>query len=356
MLRIISERTLETDKELCVWFIDREKAFDQVNWAKLMQILKGTGIDWCERRWINNLYMAQSVKVQLNCGETRSVKSGWGVKPGCCLSPILFNFYSESLTKEALEGYGDFKIGGQIIHTVKYADDLMLLAKEEKVLQDTIDKLTEIWGCYGMEMKVEKTKVIRISRQLFPVKIMIHQKQLENVESFKYLSSSLTNDGRCTCEIKCRIVMAGAPFNKERALFTSTLDLELRKKLLKCYIWSIALYGAETWMLQAVDQKQLESFEMWCWRRMEEISWTEHVRNEEVFLRVKEQRNILRETSKRKANWIGHILCRNCLLQPVIEGKIKEGTKWQEDEEEDVGSYWMTLRKGKSTLIWRRKL
>jgi len=60
------------------------------------------------------------------------------------LSPILFNFYSESLTKEALEGYGDFKIGGQIIHTVKYADDLMLLAKEEKVLQDTIDKLTEI--------------------------------------------------------------------------------------------------------------------------------------------------------------------------------------------------------------------
>jgi len=178
-----------------------------------------------------------------------------------------------------------------------------------------------------MEMKVEKTKVIRISRQLFPVKIMIHQKQLENVESFKYLSSSLTNDGRCTCEIKCRIVMAGAPFNKERALFTSTLDLELRKKLLKCYIWSIALYGAETWMLQAVDQKQLESFEMWCWRRMEEISWTEHVRNEEVFLRVKEQRNILRETSKRKANWIGHILCRNCLLQPVIEGKIKEGTE-----------------------------
>jgi hypothetical protein len=63
---------------------------------------------------------------------------------------------------------------------------------------------------------------------------------------------------------------------------------------------------------------------MWCWRRME-ISWTDHVRNEEVLLRVKEQRNILHEISKRKANWIGHILCRNCLLQRVIEGKIKEG-------------------------------
>ena len=58
---------------------------------------------------------------------------------------------------------------------------------------------------------------------------------------------------------------------------------------------------------------------------MEKISWTEHVRNEEVLLRVKEQRNILHEISKRKANWIGHILRRNCFLQRVIEGKIKGG-------------------------------
>ena len=67
----------------------------------------------------------------------------------------------------------------------------------------------------------------------------------ESLESFKYLGSILTNDGRCTCEIKCRIAMAKAAFNKKRTLFTSTLDLELRKKLVKCYIWSIALYGAE---------------------------------------------------------------------------------------------------------------
>ena len=101
-----------------------------------------------------------------------------------CLSPILFNLYSEYLTKKALEGLGGFKIGGQIIHTVKYADDLVLLAKEEKVLQDMMDKLIEIGRCYGMELNVEKTKVMRISRQPFPVKIMINQKQLENVEFF----------------------------------------------------------------------------------------------------------------------------------------------------------------------------
>jgi hypothetical protein len=118
-----------------------------------------------------------------------------------------------------------------------------------------------------------------------------------------------------------------AAFNKKRTLFISTLDLELRKKLVKCYVWSIALYGVETRTLQAVDQKHLENFEMWCWRRMVKISWTDHTRNEDVLHRVKEQRNILQEIRKWKANWIGHILRRNCLLQWVTEGKIQGGTE-----------------------------
>ena len=83
---------------------------------------------------------------------------------------------------------------------------------------------------------------------------MINQKQLENVEHFKYLGSILTNDGRCIREIKSRIAMAKAAFSK-KTLFTSKLDLNLRKKLIKCYIWSMALYGAETWTLRAADQK-----------------------------------------------------------------------------------------------------
>jgi hypothetical protein len=97
-----------------------------------------------------------------------------------------------------------------------------------------------------MEMNVEKTKVMKISRQPFPVKLMMDQKQLFNVESFKYLRSMLTNVGRCTCEIKNRIAMAKAAFNKKRALFTSKMGMELRKKLVKCYVWSIPSYGAET--------------------------------------------------------------------------------------------------------------
>jgi hypothetical protein len=135
----------------------------------------------------------------------------------------------------------------------------------------------------------------------------------------------ITNDARCTREIKSRIVIAKAAFNKKNNLFTSKLELNLRKKLVKCYIWSIAFYGAQTWTLRKMDQKYLETFEMWCWRRMEKISWTDRVRNEEVGPITQSQGGEEYPTYniRRKANWIGHSLCRNCLLKHVIEGKLE---------------------------------
>jgi len=122
-----------------------------------MQILKRTGIDWRERRLINKLYMDQRVKVRLDRGKTRSVQIGRGVRQGCCLSPIMFNLYSECLTKEALDGLGFFNIGGQIIQTVKHADDLVLMTREETVVQGMIENLIKIGRCCGMKMNVEKT-------------------------------------------------------------------------------------------------------------------------------------------------------------------------------------------------------
>jgi len=165
-------------------------------------------------------------------------------------------------------------------------------------------------------------------------------------------------------EIKSRIAMAKAPFSKKKNLFTSKLAVNLRKKLMKCYVWSIALYGPESWTLWATDQKRLESFEIWCWRRMEKISWTDHVRNEEVLLRVNEQRTILLEIRKRKANWIGHILCRNCLLKQVIEGKIKgqievtrrRGRRHKKllDDLKDSRGYCELKEEALDSTVWRK--
>ena len=100
---------------------------------------------------------------------------------------------------------------------------------------------------------------------------------------------------------------------------------------------------------------------MRCWRRMEKISWTDHVRNEKVLLRVNEQRNILHEMGKRKANWIGHILRRNCLLKQVIEGKIKgamEVTRRRRkllDDLKDRRGYCHLKEEALDRTMWRNR-
>jgi hypothetical protein len=136
------------------------------------------------------------------------VQTGRGVRQGCCLSLILFNLYSEYFTNKLLEGFGYFKMG-HVICTVKCAGDLVL--RKKQCYKTLFDRLIEIGRCCGMAMNVE----IQIKRD---------QKQLENVEYLNCLGSMITNDARCTQEIKCRIVKAKAAFNK-KTLFTSKLDL-----------------------------------------------------------------------------------------------------------------------------------
>jgi len=141
------------------------------------------------------------------------------------------------------------------------------------------------------------------------------------VEYFNYLAK-ITKDARCTYEIKSRTSKAEVAFRK-KILFSSKLDLNLRKKLVQRYPCSIALYGAKTSTLQKVDHKYLESSEMCYLKRMKKIRWTNHVING-VLHRVKDDRNIAHIIKRRQASLTGHILHINCPLKHVINGKIKK--------------------------------
>jgi len=124
LLRIIAEWMLDTGEVLHACFIDWQKAFDQDKWTTWMQILKGNGLEWHARRLISKLYMDQSVKLRLDQKEKTSVKIEIGARKGCCLSQILFNLCNEYLTNDALEWFGDFKMGEYVICTVKYQTNL----------------------------------------------------------------------------------------------------------------------------------------------------------------------------------------------------------------------------------------
>lgn len=123
------------------------------------------------------------------------------------------------------------------------------------------------------------------------------------------------DDMYCTAEIKKTIPMAKEGFKRKQRLLCGPLKKDLRKRLAKCFIWSVVLYGAETWTLRKEGERRLEALEMWIWRRMEQVKWEDQIRNEEVLRRVGEERNMLEVIRKRKRNWIGHCLRRDCLLR-----------------------------------------
>ena len=134
-----------------------------------------------------------------------------------------------------------------------------------------VNRLVDTGRKYGMEINIDKSQVMRVSRRNESLQIKVNTGELKEVVHSKYLGSVLTIDGHCTREIKMRIAIAKEAFNRKMSLLTGKLCIELKKKLARCYVWSIALYGSKTWTLRKLEQKYLESFEMWCWRRMEKI-------------------------------------------------------------------------------------
>jgi len=89
--------------------------------------------------------------------------------------------------------------------------------------------------------------------------------------------------------------MAKKVFQDKRKIFTGKTNLELKKRIVKCLVWSVATYAVETWTSGEVDRKKIEAFEMWIWRRMEKISWRDEITNDDVLKRVNEERSLLNE-------------------------------------------------------------
>ena len=117
---------------------------------------------------------------------------------------------------------------------------------------------------------------------------------MEQVTQFKYLGSIISSDGYCEKDIMDAESLWGSKPSVMRKDLTGSMNLDLKKKIVKCTVWSIVLYGAETWTVTRADKERLEAFEMWIWRRMLKISWIDKVPNAEVLQKVQEKQEHVR--------------------------------------------------------------
>ena len=167
-----------------------------------------------------------------------------------------------------------------MLKDIKFADDQAMIASREEGLQKVMDKVNATAQQYDMRINVKKTKVMKVTREgQGKVSIVIDGQQLEQVSSFKYLGRWITEDGKCELEVRTRIARAKEAFSKRRELLTKSMSQKI-KKMIKTLVWRIALYASETWTMRKEEYRKLDALEMWLWRRMEKVSWTQRKTNE----------------------------------------------------------------------------
>ena len=154
------------------------------------------------------------------------------------------------------------------MQAVRFADDQAMVANSNAGLQRIMDKLNKTSEEYGMKINLKKTKVMRISRKEgSKITIKIDGVKLEQVKQFSYLGSTITEDCKSHSKIRRRIILGKEAFNKNNELLRVKMKLSLKKRLIKTLIWSVVLYGSETWTMQKEDITRLKEFEIWLWRK-----------------------------------------------------------------------------------------
>ncbi|KAJ4435319.1 hypothetical protein ANN_17929 [Periplaneta americana] len=139
----------------------------------------------------------------------------------------------------------DQNMGGVIVEgrRIRFADDMALLAEKETILRDMLLELNDSCEPYGMKIIAKKTKIMIIGRKIKKVNLRILNEAVEQVDSFKYLGCTISSNMSCCQEVKRRIAMAKEAFNIKRSIFCGPLEKELRKRVVKCFVWSVAWYG-----------------------------------------------------------------------------------------------------------------
>lgn len=188
-------------------------------------------------------------------------------------------------------------------------------------------KITQISETYSLALNIEKTKCMIISKNsVHAGTLTVNQHQIKKVNKYNYLGTNVNDQWDHSQEIRCCVQKARAVFLKMANIFRSS-DLTLITKmiLLRCYIFSVLLYGAVSWTFTEAMSKKLEVFKMWLYRRILRISWVDHVTNDDVLNRMNNSREIMSIIKARKLEYLGHIMRnqhRFGLLQQILQGKI----------------------------------
>ncbi|BHF63561.1 hypothetical protein SprV_0200655500 [Sparganum proliferum] len=313
-LRRILEFRHSYQQPTAVCFVDFAAAFDSVHCESLWRIMALDGVPAKIIAMIKAYYRSTTARVLVrnNLSQPFAIRSG--VRQGCILSPILFNYAIDWILGRALRDSDGVEFApGHRLTDLDYADDIALLASSFGDLQSMVSWVNEVAKSVGLPINAGKTKVFSScipDQEKAP--LGIDGCQLEEVDSFKYLGARLLPNGQSKDDIVSRIDAARWVFSSLRKFLWNRRDLSIATKIrvYRASVRSVLLYGCECWALRVEDERKLEVFDHHCLRIILRVKFTDFVSNETVHARCDNIARITQAIQERRLRWFGHVLRR----------------------------------------------
>ena len=285
-----------------VWYSHPFKNF-------LQFVVKEMGIPDHLTCLLRNLYAGQETTVRTRHRTTDWLRIGEGVHQGCVLSPCLFNLYAECIMWNAKldESQTGNKIAWKNIKNLRYADDTTFLAEIEEELKSLLNVKEESEKAV-LKLNIQKTKIMASS----PVTSwQIDGETVETVTNLIFLGSKITADGDCSHGIKRHLILGRkAMTNLDSVLKSRDITLPTKVRLVKAMVFPVAMYGCEIWTVKKAEHQRIDTFELWCWRRLFRVSWTARRSNQSILKETSPEYSLEGLMLKLKLQYFGHLMQR----------------------------------------------
>ena len=341
-LRHIIQQSVEFRVPLIMLFIDFEKAFDSKHRPSLWRVLRSYGLPCKYVNLIKNIHESSRCQVNVDGELSPEFHVSSGVLQGNVLSPILFAVLIDYVLKRTIDGreVGIEWVQGKYLADLDYADDVEMISKCVEQLQALLNTLEENGKKFGLKINANKNEVMR-TEEAMAGNICLENRDINEVDSFKYLGTIIRNDGSLEDEFAERLKRGHQTMGRLNKIWRSNrLSSHTKIRLYISLVRSVLTYGNESWYCNETIERRFRVFENKALRRILGVKWQDRVPN-----------SIIREITRvpwldewmmtNRWRWLGHILRTN---QQRI---VREAVDW-----EPVG----TRRRGRPRPTWVRTM
>lgn len=355
-MRQLFEKCREYNLSVHVGFVDYEKAFDSVEHWAVFHALKRSNVDDRYVQVIKDIYSKATLQISLH-ELTDPIKMSRGVRQGDTISPKLFTSALEDMFRTIDWSNKGININGGKLTHLRFADDIAIIATSVEDLQSMLEDLQQASCKIGLKMNINKTQFMT---QDGVDHIEVNGQKIQRVPHYIYLGQMLSLDKNAQKEeIKRRIRLGWAAFNKLEDVLKGKLPMSLKRRVYDQCVLPVMTYGCETWTLTVEAMEKLKVAQRAMERAMLGVSLRDRIRNTEIRRRTK-LTDIAQRVASLKWKWAGHISRREDerWSQKVLDWRPRSGhrnrgkplARWSDDIAKAAGPMWR--RKAKDRSVW----